>query len=135
MTETETTHSPTEQPPTALSSDERTWALVGHLSAFSAFVTVIGAVVGPLIVWLVKRDSLPFAAEQAKEALNFNITVAIGFIALTVFTIMTLGVGVLLAWPAGVALFIAWIVLTIIAAIKANEGVAYRYPFTLRLIS
>ena len=120
--------------PATQSSDERTWALIGHLSAFSFFVTGIGCVLGPLIVWLVKRDTLPFAADQAKEALNFNITVAIAFVALVIFTIVTLGIGVLLAYPAGVALFIGWIVLTIIAAIKANEGVAYRYPFTLRLV-
>lgn len=131
----ETSGSPVDQLPSTLSSDERTWALIGHLSAFSAFVTLIGGILGPLIVWLVKRDTLPFAAAQAKEALNFNITVAIAFVALGVFTIMTFGIGVVLAWPIGVALFIAWVVLTIVAAIKANEGVAYRYPFTLRLVS
>jgi uncharacterized Tic20 family protein len=131
----ETSGSPIDQLPTTLSSDERTWALIGHLSAFSAFVTLIGGILGPLIVWLVKRDTLPFAAAQAKEALNFNITVAIAFVALGVFTIMTFGIGVVLAWPIGVALFIAWVVLTIVAAVKANEGVAYRYPFTLRLVS
>lgn len=135
MSETDSTHSPIDQPPAALSNDERTWALIGHLSAFSAFVTLIGCVLGPLIVWLVKRDSLPFAASQAKEALNFNITVAIAFAVLTAFTILTFGIGIVLAWPLGAALFVAWIVFTIIAAIKANEGVAYRYPFTLRLIS
>lgn len=131
----ETTGSPVDQPPVALSSDERTWALIGHLSAFSFFITGIGCVLGPLIVWLVKRDTLPFAAEQAKEALNFNITMVLAFVALVAFTVLTFGIGVVLTWPIGAALFIAWIVLTIIAAIKANEGVAYRYPFTLRLVS
>ncbi len=131
----ETTGSPVDQPPVALSSDERTWALIGHLSAFSFFITGIGCVLGPLIVWLVKRDTLPFASEQAKEALNFNITMVLAFVALVAFTVLTFGIGVVLTWPIGAALFIAWIVLTIIAAIKANEGVAYRYPFTLRLVS
>jgi len=120
--------------PATQSSEERTWALIGHLSAFSAFITGIGCIVGPLIVWLVKRDTMPFAADQAKEALNFNITLAIAFCALVLFSIITLGIGVLLAWPIGAVLFVAWFVLTIIAAIKANEGVAYRYPFTLRLV-
>lgn len=120
--------------PATQSSDERTWALIGHLSAFSFFVTGIGCILGPLIVWLVKRDTLPFAADQAKEALNFNITVAIAFVALVIFTIVTFGIGLLLTYPIGAVLFIGWIVLTIIAAIKANEGVAYRYPFTLRLV-
>jgi len=128
---------PPQSPPPAVvpsESDERTWAMLGHLSAFSAFITGLGCVIGPLIVWLVKRDTMPFAADQAKEALNFNITLAIAFCALVLFSIITLGIGVLLAWPIGAVLFVAWFVLTIIAAIKANEGVAYRYPFTLRLV-
>lgn len=123
-----------ELPTTAQSSDERLWALIGHLSAFSAFITGIGGILGPLIVWLVKRDTLPFAADQAKEALNFNITLAIAFAVLVVFSVVTLGIGVLIAWPIGMVLFVGWIILTIIAAIKANEGIAYRYPFTLRLV-
>ena len=120
--------------PVTQSSEERTWALIGHLSAFSAFITGIGCIVGPLIVWLVKRDTMPFAADQAKEALNFNITLAIAFCALVLFSIVTFGLGLLIAWPIGAVLCVAWFVLTIIAAIKANEGVRYRYPFTLRLI-
>jgi len=91
-------------------------------------------VIGPLIVWLIKRDTMPFAADQAKEALNFNITLAIAFCALVLFSIVTFGLGLLIAWPIGAVLCVAWFVLTIIAAIKANEGVAYRYPFTLRLV-
>lgn len=139
MSESESSNGmpPTPAPetvPVVLSSDERTWALIGHLSAFSAFITGIGCILGPLIVWLVKRDTLPFAGEQAKEALNFNITLAIAFAILVLFSIVTLGIGILLAWPIGAGLFIAWIIFTIIAAIKANEGVAYRYPFTLRLV-
>lgn len=125
---------PPPELPATQSSDERLWALIGHLSAFSAFITGIGCIIGPLIVWLIKRDTLPFAADQAKEALNFNITLAIAFAALVIFSIMTLGIGLLLAWPIGTVLFVGWIVLTIIAAIKSNEGVAYRYPFTLRLV-
>lgn len=126
--------SPQAPLPTTQSSDERTWALIGHLSAFTFFISGIGCIVGPLIVWLIKRDTLPFAADQAKEALNFNITLAIAFAVLVLFSIITLGIGLLLAWPIGAILFVAWVVLTIIAAIKANEGVAYRYPFTLRLV-
>jgi len=120
--------------PAAQSNDDRTWALIGHLSAFSAFITGIGCVIGPLIVWLVKRDTLPFAADQAKEALNFNITAIIVAAALWIVTIGTFFIGALLTVPIGLLLFVAWFVLTIIAAIKANEGVAYRYPFALRLV-
>lgn len=116
--------------------DERTWALLGHLSALSAFVvTGIGCVLGPLIIWLVKRDTLPFAADQAKEALNFNITVLIGAAGLVLFSMVTLGIGLLLAVPLGFALFFYWLIFTIIAAINANNGIRYRYPMTLRLVN
>lgn len=116
------------------SSDERTWAMFGHLSAFTAFLTGIGMVVGPLIIWLIKRDTMPFVADQAKEALNFNITVLLVGVALVLLIILTFGIGVLIAWPVGVVVFIGWVVLTIIATVNANNGTYYRYPWTLRLI-
>lgn len=115
-------------------SDERTWAMFGHLSAFSAFLTGIGMVIGPLIVWLVKRDTMPFVADQAKEALNFNITVLLVGVALMLLVILTFGIGLLIVWPVGAVVFVAWVVLTIIATVNANNGTYYRYPFTLRLI-
>jgi uncharacterized Tic20 family protein len=87
-----------------------------------------------LIIWLVKKDAMPFVDDQAKEALNFNITLGIVFLVLLLLSVLTLGIGLLIAVPIYVVLGIAWLVFTIIAAIKSNEGVAYRYPFTLRLV-
>jgi uncharacterized Tic20 family protein len=135
--DTVTPAAPPPQPPPAAApseADERTWALLGHLSAFSAFITGLGCVIGPLIVWLVKRDTMPFAGEQAKEALNFNITAIIAAVALGGFTLITLGIGALLTVPLALALFVAWFVLTIVAAVKANNGEHYRYPFSIRLV-
>jgi uncharacterized Tic20 family protein len=135
--DTVTPAAPQPQPPPAVApseADERTWALLGHLSAFSAFITGLGCVIGPLIVWLVKRDTMPFAGEQAKEALNFNITAIIAAFALGAFTLITLGIGALLTVPLALALFVAWFVLTIVAAVKANNGEHYRYPFSIRLV-
>jgi uncharacterized Tic20 family protein len=136
MSENESVTPTAPQPatPEPTVGDERTWAMLGHLSALSAFITGIGCVLGPLLVWLIKRDTLPFAGEQAKEALNFNITVIIAAAALWLFTILTLGIGLLITVPACLGLFVAWLVLTIIAAVKANSGEHYRYPFTLRLV-
>ena len=135
--DTVTPAAPPPQPPPAAApseADERTWALLGHLSAFSAFIPGLGCVIGPLIVWLVKRDTMPFASEQAKEALNFNITAIIAALALGAFTLITLGIGALLTVPLALALFVAWFVLTIVAAVKANNGEHYRYPFSIRLV-
>jgi len=122
------------------SVQERQWAMFAHLSALLGLILTghwfgWGCFLGPLIIWLVKKDSMPFVDDQAKEALNFNITVAIVFFALFVLTLITLGLGVLIAVPVGAIVGIAWLVFTIIAAIRANEGVRYRYPYTLRLIS
>jgi len=93
-----------------------------------------GCFIGPLVIWLIKKDTMPFVNDQGKEALNFNITVAIAFVVLFLLSVMTFGIGLVIAIPLWFIIGIAWLVFTIIAAIKANEGVTYRYPFTLRLI-
>ena len=117
------------------SAEERQWGLFGHLSSLAGLFTGgIGNIVGPLIIWLIKKDTMPFAADQAKEALNFNITLLIIGVILLLVTIFTFGLGIFITAPIGILLGIAWLVLTIIAAMKANEGQAYRYPFSWRLL-
>jgi uncharacterized protein len=130
-----------EQAPVGdIPAEERTWAMFAHLSAFlGALITArFGAgwacFLGPLVIWLLKKDTMPFVADQAKEALNFNITVAIAMLALILLTALTFGLGFPIAMVLGAIIGIGWLVLTIIAAVKANEGVRYRYPFALRLI-
>ena len=99
-----------------------------HLSAFvGAWVAL--AFVGPLVVWLVKRDQDPFVAEHAKEALNFNLTFLIALVVSALLALVLIGF-VLLAVVA-----VAWIILTIIAAVRANNGEHYRYPLTIRFIN
>jgi uncharacterized Tic20 family protein len=118
-----------DKPAAAPTESERTWGMLAHLSAFAGLIMPLaGIVVGPLVVWLTRRDDSPFVAAHAKEALNFNISVLLGALVCVVLTLMF--VGILL----GLALFIAWLVLTLIAAIKASEGETYRYPFSLRLL-
>ncbi len=122
---------PTDTPASAVppSENERTWGMLAHLSALAGLVMpMIGIVLGPLAVWLLRRDQSPFVEAHAKEALNFNITVLIAAVAF--FILMLVFVGILL----GAALFIAWLVMTLIAAIKASEGVVYHYPFALRFV-
>jgi len=130
---------PSDHHSSGISADQRQWAMFAHLSAIAGAVLTSGiggwgTFLGPLIIWLVKKDRMPFVDDQAKEALNFNITVAIVFFALWVLVFVTLGIGLLIAIPAWFVIGIAWLVFTIIAAIKANDGVAYRYPFTMRLV-
>jgi uncharacterized Tic20 family protein len=119
----------TNPDPVSTTADERTWGMLAHLSAFSCFlIPPLGVVVGPLIVWLIKRDQSAFVADQGKEALNFNISVLLALVACGVLVFVF--IGILL----GVALFIFWMTMTIVAAIKASEGIRYRYPITLRLV-
>ena len=130
---------PPETPGSGIPADQRQWAMFAHLSALLGGLLTSaaggwGCFIGPLVIWLVKKDTMPFVADQGREALNFNITVGIICLALLILSIVTLGIGLLIAVPAWIIIGIAWLVLTIIAAIKANEGVAYRYPLTLRLI-
>jgi len=107
-------------------------ALVGGLLTSAAGGW--GTFIGPLVIWLVKKDTMPFVDDQGKEALNFNITMAIICLVLVILSIVTLGIGLIIAIPLWIIIGIAWLVFTIIASIKANEGVAYRYPFALRLV-
>jgi uncharacterized Tic20 family protein len=111
-----------------ISTESRNWGAISHLSAFVQFVG-IPAVIGPLVVWLIKRDDDVFAGDQAKEALNFNISMLIYFVG-SLAAILLL-VGIILV-P---VVIIAWFVLTIVATIRASNGIYYRYPATIRFIS
>jgi uncharacterized Tic20 family protein len=116
-------------PAGAPSAEERQWAMLAHLSAMLMYVTVIGGFIAPLVIWLLKRDTMPFVADQGRETLNFQITIllALGCAAI----LMLVLVGFALFW--GLLLF--HFIVTIVAAVKSSEGVAYRYPFCLRLIA
>jgi uncharacterized Tic20 family protein len=109
--------------------DERTWGMIAHLSAFAVFLFPLGGnIIAPLIVWLTRRETSAFVEAEAKEALNFNISVSLGWIVCGLLTFVLVGI------PMGVVLFLCWLVLTIVAAIRASEGAGYRYPVSLRLV-
>ena len=105
-------------------ADQRTMALAAHL--LGIFTWFIGA----LIIWLINKDdaSKAFVTDQAKEALNFQITVTIAMVISIILMVVIIG-GILAPIVGLVNL-----VFCIFAAVKANNGEAYRYPFTLRLI-
>lgn len=118
-----------EQLPLPTPSQEvRQWAMFCHLSALLGIWIPFGNLIGPLILWQMKRETDPFIDAQGKEALNFQITVAIA--ATISFFLMLVIIGFFLLG----LIAIGALVLTIIAGVKANEGVPYRYPFTWRLI-
>jgi uncharacterized Tic20 family protein len=140
MSDIDGTTTPPPPPTVGPSAEEKQWAMFAHLSALvggiltSGWAGSIGCFIGPLVIWLVKKDTMPFVDDQGKEALNFNITVGIVFLALLILSIVTFGIGLIVAVPLWIIIGIAWLVFTIIAAVKASNGERYRYPLTLRLI-
>ncbi|MEY1660892.1 DUF4870 domain-containing protein [Isoalcanivorax beigongshangi] len=116
-----------EQTP-AIRPEDRNMAMACHLAALIGLLIPFGTLLGPLVLWLLKKDQSPFIDEQGKEAINFNITMLLAGIVSAVLTMVL--VGFLLLAVVG----IAWLVLTIVAAVKVSNGQSYRYPFTLRLV-
>lgn len=107
---------------------ERQMAVFTHISALVGFVIPFGNIIGPLVMWLIKKDTMPFVNDQGKEALNFNITMAIAGVICCILFLILIGYFLM------IALVIVWLIFVIMAAIKASEGVAYRYPLSLRII-
>ena len=109
-------------PPANSGNDEKGIAALTHASGI-----LFGFIV-PLVVWLIKKDQSPYLADNAKEALNFQITVTIGYFASGVLMAVLIG---FLLFP---LIMLANLILCIMAAVKTNNGETYRYPMTLRLI-
>lgn len=110
------------------SSEECQWAMFAHLSALIGFVIPFGTIIGPLVVWQMKKNDMPFVAQQGVEALNFQITVALAFLAAALLSVILIG---FLLMP---IIGIGALVLTIIAGIKANQGEHYEYPINWRIV-
>ena len=108
--------------------DERTWAMLCHFSAFVGFIFPFGNILAPLIIWLIKKEEMAFVGDQAKEVLNFQISMTIYFISSVILIFLLVGI------PLVIGLGIFDFIITIIAAINANDGNLYRYPINLRLI-
>ena len=118
----------TQQIESQPTKDERTWAMLSHFSALCMFIFPFGNILAPLIIWLIKKDEMPFVEDQAKEVLNFQISMTIYFIGSMILIIVLIGIPIL------IVLGIFNVIITIIAGIKANDGKSYRYPINLRLI-
>jgi uncharacterized Tic20 family protein len=98
-------------------------ALLAHILGF------LLSVIGPLVIWLIKKDESAFVDDQGKEALNFQITMLIGYVVSGALTMAVIGCVLL---P---IVLLVDLIFSIMAALEANKGVRYRYPFALRLIT
>lgn len=116
-------------PSMAQTSDERLWGMLCHLVALSGFIVPpIGFILGPLIVWLIKKDQYAFVNDQGKESLNFQISMLI-YMSVSVLLFFVL-IGFVMLF----ILIVMEFVLVIVASVAANEGKPYRYPLTIRFI-
>jgi uncharacterized Tic20 family protein len=120
---------PPPPPVSAPSSDVRTWCVLCHAAALlGLFFHFLGHILGPLIVWLVKRGDSPEIDAHGKESLNFQISMLIYDAIAAILCLVLIGIPIL------IGLWILNTVLVIIASIQASEGKFYRYPITIRLI-
>ena len=122
MTQSNTLLGTEEQPLVPPTSDEKTMAMLAHI------LTLVAGFIPPLVIWLIKKDESKFVAENAKESLNFMITLFIAYI--VAFILMFILIGFLLI----TLIWVAQLIFVIMATIKTNEGKIYRYPVNLRLI-
>ena len=120
------------------SQSDRQWAAAAHVSALvlallTTWAAGIAGAVAAFAVWMMVRDKSTFAAEHAREALNFNISMFIYAAIAVILVIFTLGIGIIVALPVWIVLGLMWLVCSLIAAFKAYDGQTYRYPVTIRL--
>jgi hypothetical protein len=123
--------SPSPVPPDAApetAGHDRLWGALAHFSAFTMYFTGFGHIVGPLIIWLWKRDTDPWVSGEAKEAMNFNISITLYAIGAAILIFVF--IGVFLLW----AIHIFQVVCIVIAGLKGADGRSFRYPLNLRLV-
>lgn len=109
------------------SSEEKNWALACHLAALAFFIP-FGSILGPLIIWAIKKEEYLLVDDQGKEALNFQISIFIYEILCIPLVFIIIGI------PMLIALALINLILVIIAAVHAGRGEKYRYPLALKLI-
>lgn len=130
---------------TSVTQQERNWGMLTHLSALIGLLIPFGNFVGPLVVWMIKKEEYSFVDDQGKESLNFQIS----FLLYMIIGLVLAGVAVLFAlmfvdfWLLIVAalfglgfvvLLVYWLVIVIVASLRASNGQLYRYPLNVRFI-
>lgn len=112
-----------------LTQDDKTFGMFVHLAALAQFVIpTFGNVIGPLVIWLIKKDQSPWVDRQGKEALNFQISIALYALISAILIPIIIGIFLLIA----VGIF--WLIMVILATIRVSEGEVFKYPLCIRFI-
>jgi uncharacterized Tic20 family protein len=109
-------------------SEERMWATFAHLGIIAGLVIPLGNIIAPLVIWLIKKDESAYVDYHGKEALNFQLTMTLAMFVSAILIFVLIGI------PLLIVVAIADLILSIMAAVRANEGEHYRYPFNIRFI-
>ena len=110
--------------------EERNWAMACHLAGLSLYIGIpFGNILGPLLVWLLKKDQFPLVDDQGREAVNFNISMTIYFLVCFLLALVLIGIPGLIVMP------FVHVLLIVIGASRAANGEGHRYPFTMHFIS
>ncbi|SRR5258706_11116469 len=115
-----------------LRPEDKNWGMLAHLLSLLGYVVVFGHWIPPLVIYLTKKDSSAFATGEARESLNFQITVFLAIVLPLPLLCTVILIPFIVLWLILVGL--AQLVLPIVAAVKAADGIAFRYPLTLRLV-
>lgn len=113
----------------AVPQEDRMYAAACHFAGLPIFITTgLANIIAPLVIWMIKKDTMPFVDEHGKESLNFQLTLLIGYVISAVLVYFCIGIFLI------GALLIVQIIFPLIAGIKAYDGQPYRYPMTLRMV-
>lgn len=112
-----------------INNESKNWALLAHLSSFAGYIIPFGNIIGPLIIWITKKDTSPFIEEHGRTALNFQISLLIWVTISGLLCLVFIGFFFLFG------LMILDLIYTILNAIKASNGQSAKYPLTIKFIS
>ncbi len=110
-------------------ADEKMYAMFCHLSALIGFIIPFGNIIGPLIIWILKKDQYPMVDEHGKESLNFQISMTIYVLAALILVLFLIGI------PLLVVLGLFELVAIVVASVKANDGLLFKYPLSIRFLN
>jgi len=129
--------SPAPLPPASAPTESqvRMWNMICHLSALSGYLVPLGNVLGPLLVWQIKKNEIPSVEFHGKAALNFQLTILIAVVGGTIMSLLLMAICIgYLVFLAVMAVGLCGLIFPIIAGIKANDGKEYKYPYSFELI-
>ena len=112
----------------SIGSEERTWAVLAHAGGFLGILVPFGNILGPLLIWAIKKDEHPFVAANGRNAVNFQVTWTI------ILIVAALSVFVLIGFILVPLVMLAWLIFVVIAIVRASENEVYEYPLTIDFI-